>query len=114
MLIIKETDLEEELMELGIAEPHCFSSVPIGWKKLLVDTLQQCRLAGWNGKNLAQFKEKFGALRIYIDGAPDAVDKLLSHAEYLSKHTCEACGKEGKTLHLWKMVTICPTCRDLT
>lgn len=113
LLTRTETDLEEELIKLGINEPYCFSSIPIGWKKLLLDTFQQCQLAGWDGQKLAQFKEKFGKLVIYIDDTSDAVDKLLSHAEYVSSHTCQYCSKEGKTLSLrgWR-VTICQECKD--
>ena len=88
-----EVDLEEELEKRSIKQPYCASFLPIGWKELFLSALDAAIATGWKGVGLAQFKQKFGALRVYIDDAPDAVDRIFAHAEYVSKHTCEACGK---------------------
>ena len=45
---------------------------------------------------VAQFKEKFGSLRFYIDGNDDQVDGMIAFAEYLSLHTCQNTGKPGQ------------------
>jgi len=44
---------------------------------------------------IAQYKEKFGTLRIYTDGADDDVDGMIRFAEYLSSKTCQNTGKPG-------------------
>lgn len=43
-----------------------------------------------------QVKEKFGTLRFYFDGGDEMVHGMVAMAEYMSKHTCEKCGKPGK------------------
>ena len=44
---------------------------------------------------IAQYKEKFGSLRIYIDGGDEEVEGMIRFAEYLSTKTCQATGKPG-------------------
>ena len=44
--------------------------------------------------SFTQVKEKFGSLRIYMNGGP--VD-LQTIAEWISEYTCEYCGKEPRT-----------------
>jgi hypothetical protein len=44
---------------------------------------------------IAQYKEKFGSLRIYTDGGDEAVEGMIRFAEYLSQKTCQATGKPG-------------------
>lgn len=88
-----ELDMEDELTNRKINQPYCPSFIPFGWKDLFLKALDDAMATGWNGAGLAQFKQKFGALRIYVDDAPEAVDKIFAHAEYVSKHTCEGCGK---------------------
>lgn len=44
---------------------------------------------------VAQYKEKFGTLRIYIDGRDDEVEGMIRFAEYLSTKTCQDTGKPG-------------------
>ena len=45
---------------------------------------------------IAQYKEKFGTLRIYIDGGDDTVEGMIRFAEHLSSVTCQATGKRGQ------------------
>lgn len=43
-----------------------------------------------------QIKEKYGALRLYWHGdLPELGDAIISAAEHLSGHVCEACGAPG-------------------
>lgn len=59
---------------------------------------------------LLQVKEKFGTLRIYVDGYTDEDDAIISRAEKKSENTCEMCGKVGhiRGAH-WYMVR-CDDC----
>ena len=46
---------------------------------------------------IAQIKEKFGTLRIYIDGVEDdEIYSFIVMTETISGHVCEVCGKPGK------------------
>ena len=45
---------------------------------------------------IAQYKEKFGTLRIYFDGGNDVVKGMVSYAEHLSSLTCQDTGKRGQ------------------
>lgn len=45
----------------------------------------------------AQIKEKFGGLRFYYDGGDDTIEGMVSMAESWAAHTCETCGKPGKS-----------------
>jgi len=71
---------------------------------------------------VAQIKEKFGYLRIYVDAPKDAtpgikasIHAVLLAAENASGRTCEECGAEGSHVlvrgHWWK--TRCEECKDL-
>jgi hypothetical protein len=45
---------------------------------------------------VAQYKEKFGSLRFYIDGGDKNVNGMIRLAEYLSLKTCQDTGEKGK------------------
>jgi|WetSurSiteA1Bulk_404760.scaffolds.fasta_scaffold02200_11 hypothetical protein len=57
---------------------------------------------------LMQVKEKFGGLRIYINGGTDEVYDLIDKAEQESFTICEKCGKPGKNqeINYW-LYTVC-------
>ena len=44
---------------------------------------------------IAQYKEKFGTLRVYTDGGDEHVDGMIRFAEYLSAKTCQETGEAG-------------------
>ena len=54
-----------------------------------------------------QIKEKFGRLRFYLSKEDDVIHGMVTLAEYMSGHTCETCGKRGKTRGGSWMVTLC-------
>ena len=54
-----------------------------------------------------QIKEKFGRLRFYLSREDDVMHGMITLAEYMSGHTCETCGKRGKTQGGSWMVTLC-------
>ena len=55
-----------------------------------------------------QVKEKFGELRFYFNGGNEMIHGMVAMAEWMSKHTCEQCGKPGKlrTVRGW-VTTAC-------
>ncbi|NDF49139.1 MAG: hypothetical protein EB116_03475 [Betaproteobacteria bacterium] len=46
---------------------------------------------------IAQVKEKFGGLRIYVHGADDTLNELIRNAETKSFKVCDECGNPGTT-----------------
>jgi len=44
---------------------------------------------------LVQVKEKYGSLRVYVDGGSDEAMELIDAAETASETICEVCGKPG-------------------
>jgi hypothetical protein len=54
-----------------------------------------------------QVKEKFGKLRFYLSKEDEVMLGMVTLAEYMSGHTCETCGKRGKTRGGSWMVTLC-------
>ena len=44
---------------------------------------------------IGQYKEKFGTLRIYVDGGDDNVSGMIRFAEWLSSKTCQDTGEAG-------------------
>lgn len=56
---------------------------------------------------VAQIKEKFGGLRFYYDGGNEKIDGMVSMAEAWAAHTCEECGKPGKTRSGGWIRTLC-------
>lgn len=80
-----------------------------GWFHIL-DQLCE-RLTALGGVELAQVKEKFGLLRVYVDGYSAASEDLLAWAERASGTTCEQCGRPGKLNRRgWQRVR-CQECR---
>lgn len=81
-----------------------------GWRDLILTALQ----ARPPGTKIAQIKEKFGGLRVYVD-IPESVPvsvaqeyhNLLFNLENESYHTCEECGKEGKSRSGSWIKTLC-------
>ena len=58
---------------------------------------------------VVQVKEKYGTLRVYVEGGCDEVFDLIDAAETRSRTTCETCGRPGSTICLddWDR-TLCP------
>ena len=73
-------------------EKH-FRKVGKGWHGILKTPLLLAR-----DKNIpiSQVKEKFGRLRIYVDGEDKTLDEAIRLAESASGHICERCGNSGE------------------
>lgn len=89
-----------------------------GWLPLAKSVLSVLDLHDFK---LAQLKEKFGGLRIYVDAPPTAtpgikasIHAVLMAAENASFKTCEECGAPGERVLVrsvwWK--TRCAECAE--
>lgn len=96
------------------------SSIGDGWVPILEIAFQKLIEKGWN-REVAQIKEKFGALRFYIH-CPDYISDeeweewcdITDEAENKSYSTCEDCGADGKRCSpngSW-VKTLCLHCFD--
>jgi hypothetical protein len=81
-----------------------------GWLPLLEALLERLSSLNIEGLQIVQIKEKFGMLRVYIDGTTDKVRALVAAAEKLSGTICESCGREGKLRGRGWCYTNCDTC----
>jgi hypothetical protein len=76
-----------------------YVSCDSGWDWILEELEEKLNHLDSNYE-VHQVKEKFGTLRFYFstrkeDIVSDIMDDCVSHAEYLSAHTCESCGKSA-------------------
>ena len=78
-----------------------------GWEPLI---RKVCENLSPNAK-LAQVKEKFGRLRIYISSGTEEDADLCWEVEKESAKICEICGKPGKQISGSWIKTLCPKCK---
>jgi len=89
--------LDEELEKRGFPPAYCGANCPDGWKDLVLNLLDELE-----GKcKIAQIKEKFGLLTVYVDllSSEDKlqeVNEAIHKAEEASSKICEVCGAPGK------------------
>lgn len=82
-----------------------------GWVDIIVE-LDAALYELYPDYKIHQIKEKFGGLRFYTDGFPEAVadeaEKLVNAAQARSYETCDTCGAPGtlRTDHYW-IRTLC-------
>ena len=77
-----------------------------GWWPLL-DKLHAGLMQVDPGYSVVQVKEKFGTLRIYLDGISRASQDLVFACETESGHVCEICGEPGVLLRDGWWHTLC-------
>jgi hypothetical protein len=92
-----------------------------GWDRLIEDFVEELHAASLSYRDscvkISGIKEKFGAMRIYVDyDLPGEeileFEKIVSKFEYLSRITCIVCADEGhihKRRGYWDPV-MCETC----
>lgn len=92
---------------MSITREQAKDSVGSGWAKL-IDRFYD---SGAEYQEVADVKEKFGTLRIYL--FTDAYDELVEELETKSAITCEFCGEPGTLVSLkgWYK-TLCPNCTE--
>lgn len=133
MTVIK--DLIEQYPEPFSTAYWC--DLPPGWEWILEAFVKSLDTWRWHDENdkmvsaltytrIAQYKEKFGTLRLYAHVSEDCPDGLVSEisgkiqgaatmAEYLSERTCAECGVMNDTVkntapNGWYLTT-CEKCR---
>ena len=80
-----------------------------GWFGLLLEASLALEALGLPDLKAAQVKEKFGGLRLYVDGETDEVEAIISRAEERSYVECEECGAAGKSTGRGWIRTLCET-----
>jgi len=79
---------------------RCGAECGIGWYPLIIRTLDEiqdiCKEKSVPYPKLEQVKEKFGALRIYINSGTDEIYDVLDKAEEESLFICEQSGLDGE------------------
>ncbi len=97
---ISKAAAEMILKKFDILEPRCGFSTGPGWVRPIEKCFEKMIAAGWN-KDLAQVKQKFCQLRIYIgDRLPPETDpemretlgKIMDEAVIACSVLCESCG----------------------
>jgi len=101
------------LKELGIEDVRCGFHIGPGWFPVVAQTLRDMKEAGWTGK-LAQVKQKFTGLRIYIDDADSKLYDFIAEAEKKCFYLCEICGGKRENIHDNFGMALCKTCDDLS
>lgn len=113
---LRATPVTEGLMAFGFA---CGD----GWLPILEDLFErideEVKRSALTDFKVVQVKEKFGGLRVYVEGGNDAIEELIAAASKKAEATCEDCGKPGRRrttnkgkLHAW-MKTQCDACFTL-
>lgn len=106
-------DLQKKLID---KYPKLFSSQQFwgfecgdGWYDILDHLCGAIKEYTYDGDNVTvgQAKEKFGKLRFYLAEEDSVIHGMITLAEYMSGHTCEICGKRGKTRDGSWFVTLC-------
>lgn len=106
---LEQKRVKEDLAALGIEYPPCGFYIGEGWYAPVMAALAMMILAGWD-RRLAQVKQKFGGLRLYIEEASDEVNEIVCVTEELCNTLCENCGApHGLTIPL-SGSALCPKC----
>lgn len=82
-----------------------------GWFNI-INNLCSAICAHTDDVQAAQVKEKYGALRFYIDGGDEYVAGLIRMAEMMSAVTCEECGNAGTSNKSGWIKTRCQSCKN--
>jgi hypothetical protein len=77
-----------------------------GWFPLIKDLITDLIELGWD-KQTCQVKEKFGALRFYINTGSDEIFKKIHSYENKSYEICETCGEKGELRLVGWYKTLC-------
>jgi hypothetical protein len=114
---MKDNEMNEYLESIGGLENGFYPDIdPIkdskffqcgnGWFPLIKDLITDLIELGWD-KQVCQVKEKFGALRFYINTGSDEIFKKIHSYENQSYETCETCGEKGELRLVGWYKTLC-------
>lgn len=91
--------LKNETPELFARTHRANVSFPKGWydllQRLFFDVKVIVERDHIEGFDVVQVKEKFGGLRVYVDGSTSEIADRISLAETEAWDTCEECGAKG-------------------
>ena len=85
-----------------------------GWYQILHDCFEEMFAAGWDGE-LAQVKEKWGMLQIYLIGYYPELEEIIKKYTNLSYTICERCGSTNDVICKMSFgwfLTLCSHCRQ--
>ncbi len=91
----------------ALADVECHAECGEGWSKLIEPCLA---LIEAEGGHVAQIKEKFGGLRLYVAGCSDETQAAIYRAQDDSFRVCEDCGAPGKRVGGGWIRTLCVPC----
>lgn len=116
-----EKQMQEEFPNL-FNEPYGGFAVGPGWWPILEALCRQIHhYVKWKQEEkekynrgdgcpdvvVRQIKEKFGGLRFYYDGGDATISGMVRMAECWAAHSCEECGKPGKSRSGGWIRTLC-------
>jgi hypothetical protein len=95
--------------------PEHYRDVGPGWLAIL-SALHEKLMEQAPAYEVAQVKEKFGGLRVYLHYDVDSlngsrIDELVNAAETMADATCERCGGPGTLRQGGWLLTLCDNCQ---
>ena len=94
-------------MPLNMTREECKAEVGKGWSGLIDEIYDRLPEDAY----IAQIKEKFGLLRVYVENIPDSLQDFIYECEKRSAKICEQCGATGKLRHGGWVLTLCEECQ---
>lgn len=73
------------------------AAVPAGWRPVLHDAVERLHTLD-PAIRITQAKEKFGSLRVHIDGGSAEAYAVIDAARAASERSCEACGANARLM----------------
>ncbi len=71
-------------------------SVRKGWVPIIEQMFGDLIEAGWDRTGLMQIKQKFGTLRVWIEGLDQRQQEVVDDHEAMGQYTCEICGQNAE------------------
>lgn len=81
-----------------------------GWKAIVMGLLERLDALPLRTLKVVQIKQKFGGLRVYMEGGDEEVSRLIGEAESACRTVCEWCGSAGSITNEGWMLTLCQAC----
>ena len=116
----KIKDKFPKLLDSSMKEHSYMVSCGEGWDKIIFNLCDKLNKYFPKRVVISQIKEKFGAMRFYIDYIDEKltekeikrINQYITKAENKSAITCELCGKPGKMNCDGWIKCLCPKCED--